>query len=487
MLFNSISFLIFFPVVFFLYFALPGRARPWLILAASCYFYMAFVPKYILILFFLIVVDYTLGIAIERFPERKKPFFVLSIMSNLGMLFLFKYFDFFRANVEALASLLNWNYSLGALQLALPLGLSFHIFQSLSYIIEVYKGRYKAERNFSTYALYVMFFPQLVAGPIERPQHLLPQLKAVHAFDYARVVSGMKLMLWGFFKKIVIANPLARSVDFVYANLDSADGSIVLVAALAFSFVLYADFSGYSDIAIGAARVLGIDLSPNFLRPYFSKSIPELWRRWHISLSSWFRDYVYFPLAWKGNKRGAWWIYVSVFITFALTGVWHGAGWNYLLMGVLFGVYITLSLSTKRWRESLRKALGLGGPVLAAIQIAITFALTSMAWVFFRAPDAAHAVEVFKRLFTSWDGDAFRFVYCTDCSAYTLGISRTELGLVTLSIMLLIACEYVEEHKISLPAFATRRSVRWPAYYVFLLWILFVGDFAPKTFIYFQF
>ena len=487
MVFNSLSFLVFFPLVFFLYFALPGRARPWLLLVASCYFYMAFVPKYILILFFLIIVDYTLGLAIERFPERKRFFFVLSLASNLGMLFLFKYFNFVNANLEALASLLNWNYSLGALKLALPLGLSFHIFQSLSYIIEVYKGRYKAERDFPIYALYVMFFPQLVAGPIERPQHLLPQLKAHHTFDYARVVSGMKLMLWGFFKKIVIANPLALSVDFIYAHLDSADASIILVAAIAFSFVLYADFSGYSDIAIGAARVLGIELSPNFTRPYLSKSIPELWRRWHISLSSWFRDYVYFPLAWTGNKRGAWWLYVSVFITFALTGVWHGAGWNFLLMGALFGIYISLSLWTKKWRDSLRKAVGLPGPVLAAIQIAITFALTSVAWVFFRAPDAGKAFEVVGKLFTSWNRDAFRFVYCADCSFTTIGITRTDFGLVSLSIALLLAYEYAEEKKISLPAFTRRRWVQWPVYYMFVLWILFVGDFAPKTFIYFQF
>ncbi len=487
MVFNSISFLIFFPLVFILYFVLPGRARVWLVLAASCYFYMAFVPKYILILFFLIIVDYSLGIAIERFPGRKRFLFALSIASNLGMLFVFKYFNFFNANVEALASLLHWNYSLGALQLALPLGLSFHIFQSLSYVIEVYKGRYKAERDFPVYALYVMFFPQLVAGPIERPQHLLPQLKAHHAFDYTRVVGGMRLMLWGFFKKIVIANPLARSVDFIYGNLDSADGSVVLVAAIAFSFVLYADFSGYSDIAIGSARVLGIELSPNFLRPYFSKSVPELWRRWHISLSSWFRDYVYFPLAWSGNKRGAWWLYVSVFITFALTGAWHGAGWNYVLMGALFGLYISLSLGTKKWRESVRAAVGLRGPVLTLVQIAVTFALTSLAWVFFRAPDAGQAFAVFGKLLTSWNADAFRFVYCADCSAYTIGITRTEFGLVSLSILLLIAYEYVEEKNLTLPAFAKRRYVRWPVYYVFLLWILFVGDFAPKTFIYFQF
>src|SRR5262245_58007018 len=264
MVFNSISFLVFFPVVFLLYFALGGRARPWFLLAASCYFYMAFVPKYILILFFLIIADYTLGLAIERFPERKKLFFVLSLACNLGMLFLFKYFNFFNANIERLASLLHWNYSLGTLQLVLPLGLSFHIFQSLSYIIEVYRGRYKAEHNFPTYALYVMFFPQLVAGPIERPQHLLPQLKGHHAFEYARVVSGMNLMRWGFFKKIAIAKPLAISVDFIYAHLGSADASIVLVGTIAFSFVLYADFSGYSDIAIGASRMRGMELRREF-------------------------------------------------------------------------------------------------------------------------------------------------------------------------------------------------------------------------------
>jgi D-alanyl-lipoteichoic acid acyltransferase DltB (MBOAT superfamily) len=264
MLFNTLGFLVFFPLVFTLYWLLPGRFRPYLLLAASCYFYMAFVPQYILILFFLITIDFFLGKEIAKNTSHKHFLFILSIISNVGVLFVFKYFNFFNENVALLAHALHWNYSLDALSLILPLGLSFHIFQSLGYIIEVYKGKYPAERNYLTYALYVMFFPQLVAGPIERPAHLLPQLHATQKFDYERVLSGFRLMLWGFFKKVVIANRLAVLVEYIYSHMAQMDASVVLIAVIAFSIQLYADFSGYSDIAVGSARMLGIDLTQNF-------------------------------------------------------------------------------------------------------------------------------------------------------------------------------------------------------------------------------
>ena len=256
MLFNSISFLIFFPTVFLLYWAIPGRARPWLLLIASCYFYMAFVPQYIFVLLYLITLDYTLGRLIGKSIGKTRIFyFLLSIVSNVGTLVIFKYFNFFNASVADLASLLHWNYSLEALSLILPLGLSFHIFQSLAYVIEVYRGNYQAEKNFKTYALYVMFFPQMVAGPIERPAQLIPQLKITQTFRYNQVVSGLRLVAWGFFKKIVIANNLAVLVNFVYARASDSDASMLLIAVFAFSIQLYADFSGYSDIAVGSAKM----------------------------------------------------------------------------------------------------------------------------------------------------------------------------------------------------------------------------------------
>ncbi|MDO8571091.1 MAG: MBOAT family O-acyltransferase [bacterium] len=489
MLFNSISFLIFFPTVFILYWSLPQHARRWLLLGASCYFYMAFVPQYILILFFLITVDYFLGRAIERSETHKRAYFILSIFSNVGVLFVFKYFNFFNENIAALAHFLHWNYSLETLSLILPIGLSFHIFQSLAYIIEVYKGRYPAEKNYLVYALYVMFFPQLVAGPIERPAHLLPQLHAPHTFDYARAISGLRLMLWGLFKKIAIANPLAVLVDHVYGSA-TTDASIVFVAVVAFSIQLYADFSGYSDIAVGTARMLGIDLQQNFNQPYFSRSTAELWRRWHISLSTWFRDYVYYPLLWKKKDWGTRWVYVCIIITFMLTGLWHGAGWSFVIMGLLFGSYIVLGLVTKKAREAFVQWSGLcAWPKTHHILQSLTvFGLASIANIFFRLQDTSRALEVLRTLVFGWGHGAFSFLFCNDyCASYIIGIGRKSLLSAGLSFFLLLAVDYVVYNKLTPPSIFSRRSVRWICYYIFIIWFLIAGYFAPETFIYFQF
>jgi len=491
MLFNSLHFLIFFPVVFFLYWALPVRLRPYLLLLASSYFYMAFVPYYIFILFALITVTYLLARLIEESVGRKRLFYLsLSIGTSIGMLFVFKYFNFFNANLEVLASFLHWNYSLKALSLVLPLGLSFHTFQVLAYTIEVYKSRYPAEKKYLPYALYVMFFPQLVAGPIERPAHLLPQLKAVHVFNYADVVSGLQLMLWGFFKKIVIATPLAILVDFVYGHAAQADSSAILLAVIAFYFLLYADFSGYTDIALGAARMFGINLVQNFRLPYLSRSTSDLWRRWHISLSSWFRDYVYYPLAWNTGTSGQWGIAIATMSTFTLMGIWHGAGWNYLFMGVIFGFYICFGMWSKPWRDKISHAVDLDAvPIIkTAIQIITTFCLTAVAWVFFRTTNLHQAFLVLSGLFAKWGVDAFSYLTCSSyCSFYILGISKKELAIIAVSIAGMIAYEYLHDAKISFPAWLNRRPLRWSLYYTFILWILFSGYFVSKTFIYFQF
>lgn len=491
MLFDSLSFVIFFVAIFFLYFTVPYRWQKWLLLAGSCYFYMAFVPQYILVLFFLITIDYFLGMKMEQsVGTRRLLFLIVSIASNVGMLFFFKYFNFFNQNIGALAQTIHWNYSLESLAIILPLGLSFHTFQSLAYIFEVYKGRFPAERNYGTYALYVMFFPQLVAGPIERPAHLLPQLGITHAFNYANAISGLKTMLWGFFKKIVIANNLAIAVDFIYAHLATSNGSVIVFAVFAFAIVLYADFSGYSDIAVGSARMLGIELTQNFRRPYFSQSIAELWRRWHISLSSWFRDYVYTPLVWKWRDRGAWWTYGAVIITFLLTGVWHGAGWNFVMMGLLFGFFICAGLWTKSFREKMWTIIGIKPRNLVRILIGVssTFILTSLTWIFFRAQDLPQAVSILEKLFTGWGLDAFSYLTCSDyCAAYAIGISRTTLAIASISVALLFAYELFRELNLAPPKLWYHRAVRWPLYYVFILWMLFAGYFAPMTFIYFKF
>src|SRR5262245_25802672 len=298
MLFNSLQFCVFFFVVTSLFFVLPHRWRWLLLLIASCYFYMAFIPVYILILGFTIVIDYIAGILIEDAQGKKRKFLLIaSLIANVGVLFVFKYFNFLANSFTDLATALSGQQVAHiGLRIILPIGLSFHTFQSMSYTIEVYRGNQKAERHFGIYALYVMFYPQLVAGPIERPQNLLPQFRQNHNFDYQRVTSGLRLMAWGLFKKTVVADRLALFVNKIYAEPGSFDGPVLLLATLFFAFQIYCDFSGYSEIAIGSARVMGFNLMQNFDRPYHARSISEFWRRWHISLSTWFRDYLYFPL-----------------------------------------------------------------------------------------------------------------------------------------------------------------------------------------------
>src|SRR2546426_7437160 len=319
MLFNSFAFAVFFPTVVLLYVNLPRRARPSLLLVASCAFYMAFIPTYILILAFIIVIDYAAGRFIERSTGRLRvTFLVMSIAANVGTLAVFKYYRFLTANLEATAAALNYPIVLPILTIALPIGLSFHTFQAMSYTIEVYRGNCRAERHLTIYALYVLFFPQLVAGPIERPHHLLPQLRAMPDPEESDVTDGLKLVAWGLFKKVAIADRLATLVNDVYARPLEYQAPALFVATIFFALQIYCDFSGYSDIAIGTAQILGINLRTNFRRPYLSASIAEFWTRWHVSLCSWFRDYVYVPLGGNRVTRLQW--MRNVFVTFLLSG-----------------------------------------------------------------------------------------------------------------------------------------------------------------------
>ena len=332
MLFNSMSFFVFFGLVTPTYFLLPHRFRWLLLLAASCVFYMAFVPVYLLILLFTIIVDYFAGLLIHGSTGKtRKLWLVASIVSNVGVLFFFKYFNFFNENLTHLAEFLNWQYSIRSLQILLPIGLSFHTFQAMSYTIEVYYGRQQPEKHFGIYALYVMFYPQLVAGPIERPQNLLPQFREVHSFDPYRVSLGLSRMIWGLFKKVVIADRLVYLVDVVYVHPGYYDGLSLFTATIFFAFQIYCDFSGYCDIALGAAQVMGFHLMENFEQPYFSRSISEFWRRWHISLSTWFKDYLYIPLG--GNRLTLVRTWGNLAIVFLVSGLWHGANWTYIVWG----------------------------------------------------------------------------------------------------------------------------------------------------------
>jgi alginate O-acetyltransferase complex protein AlgI len=465
MLFNSAAFLIFFPLVTTTYFLLPHRFRWMLLLAASCYFYMAFIPKYILILAITITVDYFAGLGLEKFDGRKKRWVLIaSILTNIGMLAFFKYFNFANENLALLAKFIGWNYPIQSLAIILPIGLSFHTFQSLSYTIEVYRGHQKAERHFGYLALYVMYYPQLVAGPIERPQNILHQLHTEQRFDYQRVTDGLKWMAWGMFKKVVVADRMVLFVNPVYNDLTNHNGPALVFATLAFAIQIYCDFSGYSDIALGSAQVMGVKLIKNFNHPYFARSISEFWRRWHISLSTWFRDYVYIPL---GGNRVAQprWLF-NLFLTFLISGLWHGANWTYIIWGALHGLYFIFSALTEPvWRQlSTLARLDQLPRLKIAISTLRTFSLVTFAWIFFRADSLTDALYIVRHLVSGWPSYLAQswnimqegFQKTTELGLYSLvdalfkiiapltEESRTVIALTSLALIILIVIEVLQ-------------------------------------------
>lgn len=479
MLFNSLEFAIFFPLVCALYFTVPYRARLPLLLAASCVFYMAFIPIYILILLITILIDYFAGFYIEESTGRtRKVWLVASILSTCAVLFVFKYFDFFTDNFVGLGNLFGWKLTKPALHIILPIGLSFHTFQSLSYVVEVYRGNQKAERRFVTYATYVMFFPQLVAGPIERPQNLLHQFYEKHDFDYERITAGLKRMAWGFFKKLVVADRLALYVNDVYAAPQNFTGLQLTIATFFFAYQIYCDFSGYSDIAIGAAQVLGFRLMENFRTPYYSKSISEFWHRWHISLSTWFRDYVYFPLG--GSRRGLPRWVIAILITFAVSGLWHGANWTYVVWGALNGIYLLIGRATKSGRDRILGAIGLQEKTFGrqAMMLGSTFLLTSIGWIVFRARSITDAWYVLTHLTRGWN---FQQI---GTEQFLLRQMPVAVG----SVILLEMAQLLQE-KVAVPAVVRRIPMvpRWAMYAAFVLTVVMFGIYRKTQFIYFQF
>ena len=496
MLFNSLSFFVFFPVVTSLYFLLPHRFRWALLLAASCVFYMWFVPAYILILLATNLISYLAGLAVERAEEaRKRRYLTASCAAIVLILFVFKYFNFFNANCAALARFLGWNYSLGALNLILPMGLSFFTFQSLSYVIEVYRGQQKAERHFGIYSLYVMFYPQLVAGPIERPQSLLPQFREIHRFDYARAADGLKLMAWGMFKKVVIADRLAVPVGYVFGNPWAHEGPAFVLATVFFAFQIYCDFSGYSDICVGAAQVMGFRIMDNFNRPYFAKSIAEFWKRWHISLSTWFRDYFYISLG--GNRcsvpRWQW----NLFLTFLVSGLWHGANWTFVAWGALNGFYLVFSIWTRDWRKAWRRRIGLERhPVALRIgQVGTTFTLVCLAWIFFRAASLRDALHILHHLPRGWGTVGARLaaqgVQALGQASFLgidLKIAPGDFAVAVAGIAFLLFIHWIQRHSRIRHMLADKPApVRWLIYYAIVLAMVFFGVYGNNQFIYFQF
>lgn len=462
MTFNSLQFLVFFMVVTLWFFSLKHqKGRIWLLLIASCYFYMSFIPEYILILGGTILVDYFAGIRIEKSEGKtRRTWLILSLIANIGALAIFKYYNFFIDNIHTGMLFFGKPLSLPLLKMALPIGLSFHTFQAMSYTIEVYRRNQAAERNFVVYSLYVMFYPQLVAGPIERPQNVLPQLKEFREYNWDHVKEGLARMAWGFFKKVVIADRLAMVVDRTFAHTSETSSLALFIGAVFYSFQIYCDFSGYSDIALGAAKVMNIKLMENFKEPYLSSSITTFWSKWHISLSSWFRDYLYIPLG--GNRKGEARRKLNVFIVFLLSGLWHGANWTFIVWGALHGLFVMLT--GRRPNEGKDKGL------LSLAKTTATFILVTFLWIFFRSENVMKAFNYIGSIFSFRRGSDY------------LGINHVEFmfSLLVISIMLFRE-RYMTTHFIS-------SNKRFYSYIIAMTVICYLfGVFAENQFIYFQF
>jgi len=475
MLFNSFHFAFFFIVVTTLYFLLPHKYRWMLLLGSSCYFYMAFIPVYILILGFTIVVDYFAGILLETTEGKKRRYWLIaSLVANIGVLAVFKYYNFLNDNLSVFLGSLGYQNQIPHLGILLPIGLSFHTFQAMSYTIEVYRGKQKAERNFGIYSLYVMFYPQLVAGPIERPQNLIHQFYEKHSFDIERIADGLKMMLWGFFMKIVIADRLAIFVNTAYNNPDQHSGKTLALATIFFAFQIYCDFAGYSLIAIGAARVMGFKLMTNFNRPYLSRSISEFWKRWHISLSTWFKDYLYISLG--GNRVSIPRWYFNLFIVFVVSGLWHGANWTYVIWGAINGFYLVFAILTEKSRKQFNKLIHLDRmPIIHKIlQIGITFLLACFAWIFFRANNNHDAITIINKILTM-SGPLF--------------VNWPMMIYSLVGIIFLIVIEIKKEYYKGSFSFMNNPKpvIRYGSYAFLCLTILLIGVFDGGQFIYFQF
>lgn len=488
MLFNSIEFAFFFPIVTLLFFLLPHRFRWFLLLAASCFFYMFFKPVYILILLFTIVIDYYAGlwIAKENRPAKRKWLLAASIVANVGVLAVFKYYNFVADNINAALAAMHAGKQLPLLQILLPIGLSFHTFQAMSYTIEVYRGNQKPEKHFGIYALYVMFYPQLVAGPIERPQHVLHQFHERKEFSYENMKSGLLLMAWGLFKKVVIADRLAMFANEVYRTPGEYQGLPLIIGTVFFAFQIFCDFSGYSDIAVGSARCMGYELMNNFDRPYQSTGIAEFWRRWHISLSGWFRDYVYIPLG--GNRVPRPRLYFNLFIVFVLSGAWHGANWTFIIWGMLHGIYLVTEAELYRRFPSLKESSS-GFAVI--VKRTIVFALVCLAWVFFRAAHTSDAFYIVRHMFDNLPTQLIAAVKNTNMARLRLlylNQPGAEFFTAICFILLLIIAHRLQRN-LRFDAWVASKptAVRWSVYYFIMISFVYFGVFNRSEFIYFQF
>ena len=487
MLFNSIEFALFLPVMFVLYWSVPKRywqGQNILLLLGSYFFYSCWDFRFLFLLIFSTLLDYYTGLKMASASDArsKKRWFWLSVVVNLGFLGIFKYYNFFSASFAAALSHLGLTVNPWTLRVILPVGISFYTFHGLSYVIDIYKNRIRPEKNFIDYALFVSFFPLLVAGPIERATHLLPQVRNKRTFDYDNAVDGLRQMLWGFFKKVAIADTCAIFVNHIFSNYTAYNGSTLVLGALFFAFQIYCDFSGYSDIAIGTARLFGFDLLRNFAFPYFSRDVAEFWRRWHISLSSWFRDYLYIPLG--GSKGNVWMKVRNTFIIFLVSGYWHGANWTYIVWGLLNALYILPSVlsgtnrvhldivAKGRYLPSLKEGIAMLG----------TFGLTIVAWIFFRAENVGQAFHYVSRILSTSS------LHAPDGKAF-LG-ARFSFYQTAIMILLFLLIEWLgreQPYAIAHLRYKAPLVGRWAFYICLIGLICYLLTESEKPFIYFQF
>ena len=491
MFFNSIDFAIFLPIVFILYWFVTNKnlkIQNFLIVLASYVFYGWWDWKFLSLIIFSTVVDYIAGVILGTEIKQNKRKIILwtSILVNLGFLGFFKYYNFFIENFVASFSFLGVEISVNSLNIILPVGISFYTFQTLSYTIDVYKGKLKPTKDFIAFAAFVSFFPQLVAGPIERATNLLPQFYKKRSFDYFKAVDGMRQILWGLFKKVVIADSCAQFVNQIFNNSSQMNGSTLLFGALFFSFQIYGDFSGYSDIAIGTARLFGFNLMRNFAYPYFSRDIAEFWRRWHISLSTWFRDYLYIPLG--GSRGGTWMKIKNTFVIFIVSGFWHGANWTYIIWGALNAFYflpLLLTKSNRRYLEIVANEKSLPS-IKDFFRMILTFGLITFAWIFFRAENIGHAISYISGILSPSLFSMPNFSNMT-------GLGNTSGIIMTLLISAIILLFILSEWQGRNMQFAlSRMDLRYPKYirwstYCIISVIIFLFSGTQQEFIYFQF
>lgn len=492
MIFNSFEFLIFFPIVLILHFALPFKLRWIALLIASYYFYISWNPELIYLIAFTTIISYVSGIVIDKSkrPAVRKMWLTLTLVVCLGILFFYKYFNFLSTSVTEILRRFSLPANDFTLDLILPVGISFYTFQTLSYVIDVYRGSIKPEYHFGYYALYVSFFPQLVAGPIERPENLLPPLKVKHRPEAENFREGLKIMLCGFFKKLAVADILATYVNSVFNDPAAATGLSVAVATCLFAVQIYCDFSGYTDIAIGCSRIMGIRLMQNFNMPYMARTIKEFWARWHISLSSWFRDYVYIPLG--GNRCSSARQSFNVFVVFLLSGIWHGANWTFVLWGILHGVYQIVGKVTLPLRKKLCEALHINrqSSAYAWWERFVTFILVGIAWIFFRANSLTDLGTLLFKLFTDWGGVGY-----LDLSLSRLAITPAEIVIVVLAVIIMNLLDLLimqNKDSVCFNSYDEKSHVRDNSYVYLLMcicvaWMILLAGNGASSFIYFQF